>query len=654
MQSNPSIAPAPAANTEQPGLLTRLVRQLPRGNTLDEAQWSHRHRLLQRVLLAHLPLMAALGWYLGNSALMIGYTLAAPICFLVLGQVAGNNRLRSFFTTGGFVFCSAGLVVLSSGAIEAHFHFFIIIGFIALYQDWVPFLWNVGFTVISHGIGSLWLGNLIFATAAGQAHPWLWSGIHGIAVLVACIGMVIFWRVTEDEQNEKMEMRMVIANTEIGHRRFTSDLLVNLARRNQSMLHRQLDIINVLEEKERDPDALADLFRLDHLATRVRRNAESLLVLAGEQPPRMWSSPVPLRDVVRASIAETEDMARVVFAVDDQVSVAGRSVADLTHLLAELIENAVRFSPPDTSVTVRARPDLRHDGGHLLTVEDWGIGMPPSDLAAANAQLAEPHEVDLAVSQRLGLHVVARLAARHGIRVSLGLTPGSGITAVVAVPPELFAETPVTSVPTQDIAVPRPYLGGKAPAGRAAVPTEPAIAPERSGWIEPVSMTGSLPEPRRLPERRPALPEPVRAGARTEDPALGIISPAIPGFVPFGVSPAESASWRGWWDGPPEGGPGPVPEHAPEHSSGAPVPRPPAAPAHTPLPVPEPRRQSDRPALRRRVPQSHLAPELRAEQVGGALPEPPRPNAGTASALSRYQASRQAAQAVTEREEGRR
>src|SRR5690606_21926662 len=159
--------------------------------------------------------------------------------------------------------------------IEAHFHFFIIIGFIALYQDWVPFLWNAAFTTVSHGVGSIWAPELIFNHPAAQQHPWVWASIHGIGVFIACVGMVIFWRITAD--------------AEIGRRRFTSEMLVNLARRNQSMLYRQLDIINQLEEKERDPDALSQLFTLDHLATRVRRNAESLLVLAGEQPPRTWS-----------------------------------------------------------------------------------------------------------------------------------------------------------------------------------------------------------------------------------------------------------------------------------------------------------------------------------------------------------------------------
>jgi signal transduction histidine kinase len=646
------ISAAPATTSDERGFLGRLLRQLPRGNTLDDAQWRRRHRLLQRVLFAHVPFMALLGWILGDSVAMIGYTLIAPIVFLVAGQFAGNRRLRSFFTTGGLVFCSAGLVVLTSGSIEAHFHFFIIIGFIALYQDWVPFLWNVGFTVLSHGVGTLWLGTLIFSHPAGQSDPWLWSAIHGVAVLAACTGMVVFWRITEDEQlaRETLGKQLVVADAEIGHRKFTSDMLVNLARRNQSVLNLQLELINQLEEKERDPDALGELFRLDHLATRVRRNAESLLVLAGEQSPRLWSEPVPLRDVVRAAIAETEDLDRVVFAVDERVQVVGRCVADVTHLLAELVENAVRFSPPDTAVTVRARHDLRREGGHLLTVEDWGVGIPPDDLARANTQLAEPHEIDLNVSQRLGLHVVARLAARHGIEVSLGNTPGSGITAVVALPPALFAPAPETPDPAQSIPHQRRYVG-EPTVGIAADVENPAG--ERPGWIEPVSMVGPL------PGRRP-VDRPVPNGVRPL-PTRKVELPPEADLIPFDVlpPPSQRADWRGWWDGPRAGRHGPAapphpaveqkaertsaqqPERHVEQNVGG---------HEVAVDVPEPRAQAGPPTLRRRVPQSHLAPELRHEHDD--MP-PPQVHAGAADALSRYQASRRAAQGEAERADRR-
>ena len=336
-------------------------------------------------------------------------------------------------------------------------------------------------------------------------------------MLFACVGMVIFWRVTEDEQSEKEALgrQLLTADAEINRRQFTSDMLVNLARRNQSMLYRQLDIINQLEDKERDPDALADLFKLDHLATRVRRNAESLLVLAGEQTPRTWSAPVALRDVVRAAIAETEDLDRVVFAVDDRAAVSGAAVADLTHLLAELTENAVRFSPPETAVTIRARPNRRDEGGQLLTVEDWGVGMPPDDLAEANDMLAQPREVDLAVSQRLGFHVVARLAARHGITVSLSATPGSGITAVVVLPAALFTAAPVAGTGPAPIAPVRDDAGTSraGPVHRAPPVAGARAGPARHGaeWSPPRhpgsrSRATATPGCRRSPSRPHRVP----------------------------------------------------------------------------------------------------------------------------------------------------
>lgn len=464
MQTSAPTGPQEEDLDGQGRAASRLLAYLPRGNTLDDRSWHRRHRLLQWVLLLHVPGMLALGLLLENSPLVIGYVLIAPVACLVLGHVIRTRRLASFFVTGGLVFCSAGLVVLTSGSIEAHFHFFIIIGFIALYQDWVPFLWNVAFTVLSHGIGTIWLGNLIFSHPAGQANPWLWSAIHGLSVLLTCAGVVVFWKTNEDEQKRTIELTGKLAAAEISHRRFTSDLLVNLARRNQSLLYRQLSVINQLEEQEQDPDALADLFRLDHLATRIRRNAESLLVLSGEQSPRTWSRPVPLLDVVRAAIAETEDLDRVVFAIDERLAVQGGAVADMTHLLAELVENAARFSPPDTSVNVRARP--QGSGGHVITVEDWGVGMPAADLATANELLAAAPEVDLSVSQRLGLHVVARLAQRHGIRTALTATPGGGITAVVMAPAELFTSLePAAAAPV-----------GRKPA-LAASTEPPAAAP---------------------------------------------------------------------------------------------------------------------------------------------------------------------------------
>ena len=591
--------------------MTRLLDYLPRGNTLDDSAWRRRHRFLQWVLLLHLPSLFVFGLVMHHGLPTTAAVLIAPAVCLLLGRAVTHRRLASFFITAGLVYCSAALVGLSRGSIEAHFHFFVMIGFIALYQDWVPFLWNIVFTVLSHGLGSVWQTNLIFNHPSGQTNPWVWSAIHGAAVLAACVGVVVFWRTTELEQRKALDLTTQLADAEIGRRRFTSDLLVNLARRNQSMLYRQLDIINQLEEQEHDPDALSELFRLDHLATRIRRNAESLLVLSGEEPPRAWGEPVLLLDVVRAAIAETEDLDRVIFSVDERLAVNGRTVTDLTHLLAELMENAVRFSPPEASVTVRTRPYLQNPGAHVLTVEDWGVGMPPEELAVANDLLAHPREVDLSVSQRLGLHVVARLAQRHDIEVSLTPTPGCGVTAVVALPPELFASPPAAPA----------AAGADRAALAAATPPAPEPPAEPAPPPQPVPVAAA-PVAAEVPLARPAATN----GSRPRD---------------------HGRAWPGWWDAvlPPE------PEEGQGQAAG------PAPAAAGPAAVPAARNGGDgdvppaEPRLTRRVPQAHLAPELRrrATAGGGEPPPAPAPDPTQArEALTRYQVSRQAARALVE------
>ena len=418
--------------------MSAVLDYLPKGNTLSDKEWHRRHRLLQWLLAAHLPALFVFGVARGFSPNDVTEALALPLACLLIGHLMRSRRLAASFITLGLVYCSAALVGFSNGAIEAHFHFFIIIGFIALYQDWVPFLLNIVFTVLSHGIGSSLVPDLMFNHASAQEHPWQWSLIHGGAVLAASVGVVLFWKNTEEEQNRSLALTKQLTDAEISRRRFTSELLVNLARRNQNLLYRQLDLLNDLEDKERDPDALADLFRLDHLATRIRRNAENLLVLSGEESPRTWREPVALADVMRAAIAEIEDLDRVDESVDEMLSVSGRSVADLTHLFAELLENAVHFSPPGVTVVVRSRPQPAATGTQLVTIEDWGVGMTPAELAEANEILRHPREVDLSVSQRLGLHVVARLAQRYGISVELTGTPGGGVTAVATLPPSVF------------------------------------------------------------------------------------------------------------------------------------------------------------------------------------------------------------------------
>ncbi|WP_189700868.1 nitrate- and nitrite sensing domain-containing protein, partial [Streptomyces chromofuscus] len=209
-------------------------------------------------------------------------------------------------------------------------------------------------------------------------------------------------------------------------------MFTNLSRRSQGLIQRQLSLISELESREADPDQLASLFKLDHLATRMRRNGENLLVLAGEEPGRRWTRPVPLVDVLRAAASEVEQYERIELASVPTTQVAGRVVNDLVHLLAELLENATSFSSPQTKVKVTGH--ALPDGRVLIEIHDTGIGLSPEDLAQINERLASPPTVDVSVSRRMGLFVVGRLSQRHGIRIQLRPSDSGGTTALVMLP----------------------------------------------------------------------------------------------------------------------------------------------------------------------------------------------------------------------------
>ncbi|MER6080697.1 sensor histidine kinase [Streptomyces sp. NPDC001833] len=279
-----------------------------------------------------------------------------------------------------------------------------------------------------------------------------------------------------------------------------SGVFVNLARRSQILVHRQLSLLDSMERRSDDPSELSDLFRLDHLTTRMRRHAESLIILSGAAPGRAWRMPVSLINVVRAAVSEVEDYARVEVRQLPEASVVGAAVADLTHLLAEVVENAAQFSPPHTRVRVTGEPV---GNGYALEVEDRGLGMGQETLAEANRRIEQSEALDLFDSDRLGLFVVSRLAARHGIKVHLRTSPYGGTTAVVLLPKALLH-------------------GGQAERpGRPAADTEPA--PERAYARVPGT---ALPEP--APAGRPALaathtsprpaPEPPPPGVTTLRP----------------------------------------------------------------------------------------------------------------------------------------
>ncbi|WP_308163230.1 sensor histidine kinase [Nocardia alni] len=220
-------------------------------------------------------------------------------------------------------------------------------------------------------------------------------------------------------------------------RRNTTESLANLGRRNQNLLRRQLALISDFEREELDPKALSNMFELDHLATRMRRNAESLLVLVGETSPRRWSEPIALTDMIRAALSEVEDYRRVLLRRIEDVPIVGAVVSELAHMLAELIENGLAFSPPDVEVEIYGR---RLGSQYLLAVVDHGVGMSAEQLAAANARLRGAGDFLVAPTRFLGHYVVGRLGQRLGIEVELTTSPISGVAARMLLPMALLAE----------------------------------------------------------------------------------------------------------------------------------------------------------------------------------------------------------------------
>jgi signal transduction histidine kinase len=361
-------------------------------------------------------------------------------------------------------------------------------------------------------------------------------------------------------------------------RKGVNQVFLNLSLRNQSLLHRQLGVLDAMERATHDPAALGDLFRLDHLTTRMRRHAEGLIILSGATPGRGWRDPVPIQDVLRAAIAEVEDYIRVDVASESRDAVAGTAVNDVIHLVAELVENATTFSPPNTQVEIRAGAV---GIGFAVEVEDRGLGLTRQELAAINAQLASPPEFDLAHSEQLGLFVVGQLAARHGIRVSLRESPYGGTTAIVLLPHSIIVRDGEAGLSTPDSASERPPArvnGSSYPAGG----TDPVGSRARASAF---GLTGR--------HRSEAA-----AADASQVPARDIWQPA---------TRQEPSPERFPWDTP-------SPEVTPE-------------PAAVPRPSPDQLRPSvpsgTYRGLPRRVRQANLAPQLRGQNPAAQPPGEP-------------------------------
>ncbi|MEU9147395.1 nitrate- and nitrite sensing domain-containing protein [Streptomyces sp. NPDC048349] len=307
-----------------------------------------------------------------------------------------------------------------------------------------------------------------------------------------------------------------------------SGVFVNLARRSQVLVHKQLTLLDSMERRADDPNELGDLFRLDHLTTRMRRHAESLIILSGAAPGRAWRMPVPLTNVVRAAVSEIEDYPRVEVRQLAEAAVVGGAVADLTHLLAELIENAAQFSPPHTKVRVSGEPV---GAGYVLEVEDRGLGMGRETLSDANRRIEQSEALDLFDSDRLGLFVVSRLASRHGVKVHLRTSPYGGTTAVVLLPNSLLQGAITAGAPeSEPRPEPRPGAGA---AARSAAPEPVAVpapaptpAPAALEAEQPPAMTVVREDARGLPDPDPA---PAATRAQPRPAPVAALRPRPPG-----------------------------------------------------------------------------------------------------------------------------
>ncbi len=314
-----------------------------------------------------------------------------------------------------------------------------------------------------------------------------------------------------------------LAANEAALRGNVNAMFVNLSRRSQSLVERQIRLIDDLEQGEQDSDRLANLFQMDHLATRMRRNSENLLVLAGHELSRRWTEPVALVDVLRAAVSEIEHYERVIPNIQPSISVRGQAVSDVVHLLSELAENATAFSAAETPVKVSGY--LLSSGGALVDITDQGVGMGAEEMAHANWRLDNPPVVDVAVSRRMGLFVVSRLAARHGIRVRLRPGPAGGLTALVWLPDEVITRDKDTGLGLRPFQSPAAASTARWMENGLDVGS-PADPGDQGASGEPGDLARRAPAGSGLPPMRPLHFEP---GPENSD---GATTPTVPGASP--------------------------------------------------------------------------------------------------------------------------
>ena len=330
-----------------------------------------------------------------------------------------------------------------------------------------------------------------------------------------------------------------LAGNEAMLRNSFNAMFVNLSRRSQSLIERLARTIDSLEQNEADPDRLSNLFSMDHLVTRMRRNSENLLLLAGHETARKWSAPVPLADVVRAATSEIEQYSRVAMKIQPGISVTGPAVSDVVHLLAEIVENATIFSSRDTPVHISGQEIP--SGGVLIEVSDSGVGVPDARLTEMNLRLDNPPVIDVSVSRHMGLFAVARLAERHGVRVRLRARSPRGLIALVWLPDSVTERgTTLSGWPGgrpgwPGVAAGRasggPATGAHAAPDGQSAGGQPSGGPPASGWQAAISVSPAGTTPLPTEPAMPAMPTgpamPARA-AGTAGPGQASVTPREP------------------------------------------------------------------------------------------------------------------------------
>ncbi|WP_052809588.1 sensor histidine kinase [Streptomonospora alba] len=439
------------------------------------------------------------------------------------------------------------------------------------------------------------------------------------------------------DKAQRFAVDAAVRQSELAHG--INRVFLSIAHRSQTLIHRQLRLLDRMEREQEDPEQLTDLFKLDHLATRSRRNAENLLILGGETPGRTFHKPMPLVDVLRGAISESGDYTRVERHQLARVALKGPAIADVIHLVAELVDNATTFSPPQSKVRLSSE---QVPNGVVVEIEDRGLGMQDDELAAANEILANPPEFDvmrLNEKMRLGLFVVSRLAKRHEIGVRLRPSPYGGVQAIVLLPSVLIHEGSLPDSAFEStgerprVVAPAPSRGNDSAAGGAqgdeeaeddtnAVPAGDVLSPEASSEPAPDpsaaapadSESASADEvdrtpsglPRRGRSRVPA--ETTAVGGDGADAPTGPLGPESNGADPSAAPVADPPTAQQPAEPSPtaDNAPGtqPDPEPAPSPNGGA------ADPAEAERATTPALDADGRPPLPKRTPQTNLAPQL--------------------------------------------